>query len=106
MVRPDFLDADDSGFFSIRGHRIGLHHIIRHYINGGSPEMIAAHYPTLPLATVHKVIAFYLENQAAVDQYVAEQETEVERQMAGQAAAPSLSELRARLAQRAIGAER
>jgi hypothetical protein len=33
--------------------------------------MLAAHYPTLPLALVHKVLAFYLDNQSEVDAYVA-----------------------------------
>ena len=33
--------------------------------------MLACRYPTVPLALVHKVLAFYLENQSEVDAYVA-----------------------------------
>jgi hypothetical protein len=33
--------------------------------------MLASRYPTLPLALVHKVLAFYLENQSEIDAYVA-----------------------------------
>jgi hypothetical protein len=29
-----------------------------------SPEMLMDHFPTLTLALIHKVIGFYLENQA------------------------------------------
>ena len=60
-------------------------------------EMLAAHYPSLPFALVHKIIAFYLENEAAVDQYVAHQNHEIRRQMAASRPATSLAELRKRL---------
>jgi hypothetical protein len=33
--------------------------------------MLACRYPNLPLALVHKVLAYYLENQTEVDAYVA-----------------------------------
>ena len=44
--------------------------------------MLHSEYPTLPLALIHKVIAFYLEHQADVDAYVARCEAEIQRQRA------------------------
>jgi uncharacterized protein (DUF433 family) len=97
MNLPDFLTTDDGGHIHAAGHRIGLHHVVRVYNEGYSPEMIVGHYPTLPLALVHKIIAFYLEHRAEVDAYVAAHEREMERQMAQAKPGPSLPELRARL---------
>jgi len=71
MALPDFLETDDGGFVHMAGHRIGLHHLVRMYTEGSSPEMIAAYYPSLPLPLIHRVIAFYLENQRDVDADIA-----------------------------------
>jgi uncharacterized protein (DUF433 family) len=97
---PDFLFSDDGGFIHATGHRIGLHHVLRLYNEGHSTEMIAAHFPTLPLALVHKIIGFYLENKKEADAYLSEHDKEMEREMAGTPIVPSLAELRARLAAR------
>src|SRR5689334_329400 len=97
MNLPDFLASDDGGYISLTGHRIGLHHVIRVYEEGGSPEMIVCHFPTLPLALVHKVIAFYLENQREVSEYIAAHDREIERQMSMPQTTPTLVQLRARL---------
>lgn len=105
MNLPDFLTIDDGGFISLTGHRIGLHHVVRVYEEGCSPEMIVGHFPTLPLALVHKVIAFYLENERDVADYVAAHDRDIERQMSQPRTTPALEQLRARLeAQRKAGA--
>ncbi len=70
MTLPDFLIQDPSGEIRFAGHRIGLFHLIHYYNEGYSPEMLIGQYPTLPLALVHKVIAFYLENQEEVTAYL------------------------------------
>jgi uncharacterized protein (DUF433 family) len=67
MQLPDFLTRTADGEIRLSGHRIGLHHVVHYYNEGYSPEMLVCQYPTLPLALVHKTIAFYLENQAEVD---------------------------------------
>lgn len=71
MNLPDFLNAAPDGEIRLTGHRIGLFHLVQSYNEGESAEMIACRYPTLPLALVHKVIAFYLDNHVEVDEYVA-----------------------------------
>jgi uncharacterized protein (DUF433 family) len=97
MRLPEFLTADDGGFIHAVGHRIGLNHVIRLYNEGYSPETLAGHFPTLSLALVHKIIAFYLENRADVDAYLAAHDREIERQTAEPRTAPTLAQLRDRL---------
>jgi uncharacterized protein (DUF433 family) len=97
MKLPEFLTTLTHGEITLTDHRIGLYHVVQHYNDGDSAEMLAARYPTLPLSLVHKVLAFYLENQSEVDAYVASCSSQMnERQ---QAAPPlDLSALRSRLA--------
>ena len=97
MVLPDFLTQDELGSIRLTGHRIGLAHLLHYYQEGYSPEMIWSEYPALPLALIHKVIAFYLEQQAAVDAYLVQCREKVERQRRQPAAGPSVVELRQRL---------
>ena len=97
MTLPDFLVQDPDGFIRVAGHRIGLHHVVRIYNEGYSPEMLFGEFPTLSLASVHKLIAFYLENQAEVDAYVAASEEQVREQTSAAVRGPSLADLRRRL---------
>jgi uncharacterized protein (DUF433 family) len=96
MNLPDFLVEHPDGEIRLAGHRIGLYHVIDLNQEGHSPEMLHEEYPTLPLALIHKVIAFYLENRHEVDAYVAAYRAELERQEAGQPPSPALLRLRRR----------
>jgi uncharacterized protein (DUF433 family) len=100
MDLPDFLVQDTDGFLRLRGHRIGVQHVVHFYNEGYSAEMLAEEYPTLSLALLHKTIAFYLENQADVDAYVARCRDEIDQQAAAAPRGPGLAELRRRLAAR------
>lgn len=108
MDLPDFLTRDQCGEISLTGHRIGLHHVLRYYNQGDSVEMIALHYPTLALSTIHKTIAFYLDHRQEVDAYLEETDREITRMMeehGREGRGPTLDELRRRLeARRAAGA--
>ena len=99
MRVPDFLVEQPTGSIRLTDHRIALEHVIYFYNQGYTPEMILGQFPSLPLALIHKVIAFYLENQADVDAYVARCEAEMARQRAEAPASPDLAELRRRAAQ-------
>jgi uncharacterized protein (DUF433 family) len=93
---PDFLTRTEKGGIRITGHRIDLYHIMLLYEEGFSAEMIHLDYPTLPLALIYKVMAFYLENKAEVDAYVAEVDAESDRRMATAPRTPTVEELHAR----------
>ena len=82
MTLPDFLTQGERGEIRLTGHRIGLFHLVHYYNEGYSPEMLVCQFPTLPLALVHKVIAFYLENQKDVDDYVARERAAIDQQRA------------------------
>jgi uncharacterized protein (DUF433 family) len=97
MNLPDFLTEDVLGFVHLTGHRIGLTHLLFYYNEGYSAEMLACQYPTLSLALIHKTIAFYLENRAQVDAYVARCQEEMDRFRASAPRGPSMEELQNRL---------
>ena len=44
MTLPDFL-CDDDGEIRLRGHRIGLYHVVARYNEGYSAEMLACQFP-------------------------------------------------------------
>jgi uncharacterized protein (DUF433 family) len=69
VTLPDFLAIDEHDEWTIRGTRVGLFHFLHDYDQGESAESLAVQFPQIGLATVHKVIAFYLENREEVDRY-------------------------------------
>jgi uncharacterized protein (DUF433 family) len=97
MNLPDFLAQDRYGYIHLAGHRIGLRHVVELYNDGYTPEMLHDHFPTLPLALIHKAIAFYLENQAEVDAYVRQSGEALEREAAKPQEGPDAAELRRRM---------
>lgn len=101
MVLAEFLHEDAGEIFLV-GHRVCLHHVVHHYNEGASPEMLAQQYPTVSLALIHKIIAFYLENHSEVDAYVERIHAEIARQAAEPQTSPSFNELRQRLAARQV----
>jgi uncharacterized protein (DUF433 family) len=94
---PEFLDRDRYGEIRLRGHRIGLDHIVFFHTRGESAAQIASRFPSLPPGLVAAVIAFYEANRDGVDAYVARGRAELDRQRAA-SAGPSLEELRRRKA--------
>jgi uncharacterized protein (DUF433 family) len=96
MTLPDFLTQDKHGYIYVVGHRVGLVDIVFFYRQGDSAEMLHARFPTIALPLVHKVIAFYLENQAAVDDYCRRHAEEMTRQRSLAQPRPSREELQER----------
>jgi uncharacterized protein (DUF433 family) len=94
---PAYLHWHSDGEIRLVGHRIGLYHFVFYYNQGYTAEMILSQFPTLQLALIHKVIAFYLENQEEVDKYVAEYQGDLDQLRSTGTHAPSIVELRRRL---------
>lgn len=63
----DFLSEDD---IRIKGTRVGIETVLDDYLNGASPEEIAARYRTLTLEQVYATITYYLRDQEEVDAYL------------------------------------
>lgn len=63
----DFLSEDD---IRIKGTRVGIETILDDYLEGASPEEIAARYRSLSLEQVYATITYYLQNQEQVGTYL------------------------------------
>jgi uncharacterized protein (DUF433 family) len=98
MTLPEYLTHDADSHIHVTGHRIGLEDVVYYYNEGYSAEALLDVFPTLSLAVVYKVIAFYLEHRADVDTYVASCNADMERQRAAAPRGPDVDELRRRLA--------
>ena len=63
----EFLSPDD---IRIKGHRIGIDDVLYYYLEGYTPEEIAANLPTLNLEQIHTTITHYLHNRSEMDAYL------------------------------------
>ena len=64
------LRADASGTLRVGETRVSLDVVVAAFRAGASPEEITAEFPTLRLADVYTVLAFYLAHPAEVDAYL------------------------------------
>jgi uncharacterized protein (DUF433 family) len=79
-IRPEDppLRTDPDGTIRVGTSRVVLEVIIHAYQDGQTPEAIAESYPTVTLADVYGVIAYYLRHRAEMDVYLAERERQAE----------------------------
>ena len=102
MILPEFLERDGHDEIRVSSTRVSLCDLLYEYNQGESAESIAIQYPHIPLATVHKVIAFYLENKNDCDKYVKQYSDQMTEQRAN-GRHVNLIELRKRLVPEAAG---
>jgi uncharacterized protein (DUF433 family) len=98
MRLPEFLDERD-GEVRLVGHRLSLFHLLEFYNEGYSAEMLLGQFPSLSMAEIHKVLAFYWENKAAVDAVLAETRQRLDA-LRAEGAHLDVAALRSRLASR------
>jgi uncharacterized protein (DUF433 family) len=72
-AHPDLLTRTSEGVLRITGTRITLDSVIHAFRDGATPEEMCQDFPSLPLAQVYSLLAFYLNQQDEVDAYLAEQ---------------------------------
>jgi uncharacterized protein (DUF433 family) len=70
---PALLTRTSEGVLRITGTRITLDSVIQAFHDGATPEEMCQDFPSLPLAQVYGILAFYLNQQDALDAYLAEQ---------------------------------
>jgi uncharacterized protein (DUF433 family) len=58
----------------ISGSRVSLESVLYHYKAGATPEQIACKFPSLKLADIYSVVAYYLNHRESVDEYLREAE--------------------------------
>jgi uncharacterized protein (DUF433 family) len=76
---PDFLSRIPQGTWRIAGTRVSLDSVIHSFWEGATPEEICQDFPSLSLAQVYSVIAYYLTHRDEVDAYLQEQQQAVEK---------------------------
>jgi uncharacterized protein (DUF433 family) len=91
-----YLERIGPDVIRVKGHRVGLEHIVERYQEGYSPEQMTLDFPGLDLAQIYGIIAYYLHNQAEVDAYVARVNARAEAAYHAWAANPSSATLRVR----------
>ena len=64
------MKIDRHGVIRIGGTRVRLDTVIFAFNEGYTAEEIVSQYPSLRLADVYAVIAYYLNNRIAIDDYV------------------------------------
>jgi uncharacterized protein (DUF433 family) len=68
------LTVTPDGTIRITGSRVSLDSVIYHYRHGATTEEIALRFPGLRLADIHSCIAYCLNHQEEVDDYLVERE--------------------------------
>ena len=103
LADPVLMTVDEDGMVRIAGTRVTLDTVVACYQQGDSAEAIANSFPTLALADVYRIIAYYLRHQEEVDHYIAQNELQAnelrrahEQEYGNQ---PTLAALKARRAQ-------
>jgi uncharacterized protein (DUF433 family) len=98
QIEPVPLRTDEHGVIRVGDSRVLLDIVIREFNNGTDPEGIVHGYPTLELADVYAVIAYYLRYRKEVDEYLQTRREEAERlRQQIEAKQPDRAELRATL---------
>lgn len=106
MHLPDYLTLGTMGEIRVAGHRIDLYLLVQKYNEGWTAEMLRCEYPTLSLALIHQVVAFYLENRAEVDEYLAEVESRIDKLRTDYRPGPGAAHIRDIVEERARAREK
>lgn len=103
MQREDYFEFLGPDQIRIKGHRIGIEHVIERYQEGASPEQIALTFPGLSLEAIEATITHYLHHRESIDAYLARQHSWMRRAMAEDDAReplPAMARIRALLEER------
>lgn len=65
------LTVNDDGAVQVTGTRVPLEAIVGAFAHGATAEGIAQQYPTVALADVYAIVAYYLRHTPEVDDYMA-----------------------------------
>jgi uncharacterized protein (DUF433 family) len=94
------LYADQDGALRLAGSRVLLDLVVYEFKQGATAEQIQDSYPSLSLQSIYGTIAFYLEHQSEVDDYLREREAEAETLRQQIESRPEIAAFRQRLRHR------
>lgn len=73
FVGSEKRDPQSSTIIRIKGHRIGIEHVLAYYREGYAPDEIAEEFPGLELEKIYATITYYLSHYAEVEAYLTRQ---------------------------------
>jgi|SRR5208282_5291654 len=95
---PVPLRVDGHGVVRVGDSQVLLDIVIQQFNNGAEPEAIARGFPSLDLADVYGVIAYYLRHRKDIDDYLCSRRREADKlRQEIEAKQPSRVELRTKL---------
>lgn len=74
----EYITKLENGAYRIADTRVSLDSVVYSFNRGNLPETIQRQFSSLTLAQVYGAIAFYLSNQAEIDEYLRQGEIEYE----------------------------
>lgn len=75
---PPPLRMDESGAIRVGTSRVLLELVIHACDDGATPEAVVQMYPTLDLADVYAVFAYYLRHRAEIQEYLRERDEQAQ----------------------------
>lgn len=72
------LTTTEFGTIRVGSSRVSLDSVVYHYEQGATAERIAESFPSLNLADIYAVIAYYLANRESVEEYLRRQAAEAD----------------------------
>lgn len=94
------LSQGKDGTLRVTGSRVPLDSIIYEFNQGATAEQIQDSFPSLSLRSIYGAIAFYLEHQALVDEYLRRRKHEASKLRRRIEGRPEVAEFRERLRHR------
>ena len=76
-MHSEYIEERNGGYY-VAGTRISLDSIVCSLNEGQSPEAIQQDFPSLKRSQIYGAIAFYLDNRAGIDKYLAETKRDFE----------------------------
>ncbi len=76
-MTSQYIEERNGGYY-IAGTRISLDSVVYSFERGNSPEAIQESFPLLKLAQIYGAIAFYLDHQPEIRQYIEEKELRIQ----------------------------
>lgn len=73
------LETDADGVVRVGNTRVTLDTIVLAFAEGATAEEIAQQYPSLQLADIYSVIAYYLRHRSAVEAYLRQRAQQAEQ---------------------------
>jgi uncharacterized protein (DUF433 family) len=74
VTEPVPLRVDAGGVVRVGDTRVSLDVLVSRFWQGDTPEQIVEGFPTVRLAEVYAILAYYLSHREEVDAYLAEQD--------------------------------